>query len=232
MSEGAARRLCVWKEEYNVRMKAHIKERAMSLRTSGHSYAEISALLGISKSTASLWTRHISVGPVGLARMSERRSVSHTRSGQMSHQRKIERIAEAANVANELLSLRDEALIVLSMLYTCEGEKEDGKLCFTNSDETTVRLFMATFRRSFVLDESKFRVLVHIHSYHDDVRTKEYWSKVIGVPISRFYRSYTKESEHKYKKEGYMGCAHIYYHDSHIARVLKGFAKGLANSYI
>lgn len=72
----------------------------------------------------------------------------------------------------------------------------------------------------------------HIHDYHNEKEMKDFWSFVTSLPQIQFNKSFIKKSNHVYKKDGYKGCLHIYYHDAYVARVLSSFAKKLTSLYI
>jgi hypothetical protein len=103
------------------------------------------------------------------------------------------------------------------MLFWGEGSKTTRTVIFTNSDPEMIRVFMKLMRWSFKLNESKFRIRLHLHEYHDEVKQKKFWSKASGLPLSKFTKIYLKRNTGKSKKEGYPGCACISYHDANVA---------------
>lgn len=111
------------------------------------------------------------------------------------------------------------------MIYYCEGRKaaRDG-VAFTNSDPNLIATFLGLFRRSFNVDEKKFRVCIHLHSYHDKKQQLKFWSKKASIPMQQFIKPYQKAYSGIYKKEEYQGCVSIRYGDVHIARELKAIA--------
>lgn len=206
-------------------MKKNLCGKAISLREEGHSYKEISALLQISKSTAYLWVSHIVLSPK--AKQIIREKVDH---GQMkgcqtnvlrrSLQREIIRKKIRKSFKNVCPSIF-VAKIHCALLYWCEGGKGGGSVQFTNSDPSLIRTFVKLFRIAFKVEEQKFRALVHIHEYHDDQKQKEFWSRVCGVPLTQFTKSYCKPHTGKRKKDGYQGCVTINYHSSLVLYELK-----------
>ena len=52
-------------------MKMLEKEKAKELRKSGFSFSEISSNLKVSKSTASLWTKHVKINQIGVDTQNE-----------------------------------------------------------------------------------------------------------------------------------------------------------------
>ena len=108
-----------------------------------------------------------------------------------------------------------------ALLWWCEGNKNSSFVRFTSSDNTLIENFISLLRNSFVVDESKFRVLVHIHSYHNDDAQKKYWSKITGIPLSQFHKSYQKTNTGIRSKENYQGCIALTYYDARIAKELE-----------
>ena len=217
-------------------MKTAFKTEARVLRRRGHSLGELSRRLGISKSTASLWTSDVIPSPFGIDQIQRKREESRAKGHAVLHEMKIGRLAKAEAEADELINglNRDKILdlAILSMIYQCEGLKSNQDVRFANSDPNLIKLFLSAFRSSFKLNEKKFRLCIHIHDYQNDAETKKFWSEVTDIPLTQFMKSFAKPSKHLFKKEGYRGCAHVYYHDAHLARVILAFAKKLINLYI
>ncbi len=149
---------------------------------------------------------------------------------------KIGRLAAAESEAGILIAglARNKVidLAILSMIYQCEGSKDNRSLRFTNSDPDLVRLFLVTLRSGFDIDEKRLRMRVHMHDYHNEQDILDFWSGVAHIPREQFYKSFRKSSDHRYKKYGYKGCVHVSYYDSKISRAVSAFAKKLINLYI
>ena len=115
------------------------------------------------------------------------------------------------------------------MIYLCEGNKSLKSLTtFTNSDPNLISTFLYLFRNSFNLNEKKFRVLMHLHKYHNEEIQKNFWSK---IPKDQFNRTYLKPNSGKYKKRDYQGCIKVYYGDVSITRKLQSIAKMFMERY-
>ncbi len=217
-------------------MKILEREEALKLRKEGHSLGEISKKLGVSKSTASLWTKDVELTLNGKLRVEERRKLNMDKGHNILRQMKLERLLKAEKAAEKIISkikdTPDINICILSMIYQCEGVKDGRTVCFVNSDPTMVKVFIRLLRKSFTIDENKLRALVHLHDYHNEIKMINFWSDITDIPGDRFYKSFKKQSNHLYKKENYMGCIHIYYHDAHVTRVILAVAKNLMKLYI
>ncbi len=212
------------------------KTDARVLRRRGYSLRQLSDKFGISKSTASLWTNDVELSQVGIDRVNANKKLHRAMAHRVLHERKLNRLAKADVAAGKLFAevniSKSLGLAILAALYQCEGSKDDLSIRFTNSDPAIIKLFLKTLRSSFEIDEKQLHARVHIHDYHDEAEISEFWSTVSGIPLSQFYKPFRKKSEHKFKKEGYKGCIHISYYDSHLARTLMSFAKKLNSLYI
>ena len=121
---------------------------------------------------------------------------------------------------------KDFLKIILAMIYYCEGVKNTrSSLIFINSDPQLIRSFLKLLRRAFIVDESKFRVCLHLHSYHNQDKQISFWSKITHIPKGQFIKPYIKNHTGIRKREGYQGCASIRYHDTNLSRQLLMMAK-------
>lgn len=208
-----------------------VKERfaAIKLRKRGYSLNEIVKALNIAKGSASVWVRN-----TPLSKIAEKRLLTRITAGQLASQ-KAKRaqttikeeyaISEANKVISEMHFDKSFVNILCAFIYYCEGTKDVRKgLSFTNSDPDLVRLFLSLFRKSFDLNEKKFRVCIHLHSYHDPKKQLKFWSKTTNIPTGQFIKPYLKPTSGLYRKEGYQGCVSVRYGDVKVARELKALA--------
>jgi hypothetical protein len=156
-------------------------------------------------------------------------SDAKARSARTVHQKKLHRLKtieddERSRLSATKLNLFQKRLLC-AMIYWCEGAKRDTSIKFTNSDPALVSLFVGLLREIFELDESKFRVIVHIHEYHLDDEQKKFWSNVTKIPLTQFFRSYQKPHTGISKKENYQGCICVNYFDSNVSRHLLSLAR-------
>ncbi|MEX1123646.1 MAG: hypothetical protein WEC81_00495 [Patescibacteria group bacterium] len=133
----------------------------------------------------------------------------------------------AEDVYSKLKTIRfDNTLhrLLGSILFWAEGGKSlSDSVAFINSDPEMIKVFLINLRKSFVLDEGKFRALIHIHEYHDDQQLKAYWSKLTDIPVKQFSKSYLKTNSGPRRKNNYMGCLRIRYYDARIALELRTY---------
>lgn len=214
-------------------MKSGVKNKAILLRGKGFSFREISEKLGISKSTASLWLRDIK-----LSRIAKRRiyklGVDGRNRGNNSVQDRIKSedsgiLSKVKNSINQCSLLKNDLKVVCALLYWCEGGKtEKSTLSFINSDPKLVKYFIDTFRKAFDVDENRFRVLLHVHNYHDIKKQIKFWSRITKIPKTQFTKPYNKPNTGKRIKEDYQGCISIRYYGHEIRQEMMFLIKEIS----
>lgn len=141
-------------------MKAKIQEknRATDLRARGHSFREISEILNISKSTASLWTRNIKLSKQADKRIERlsvwgrQKAVNTNRQKRVAVDEEILKKVENAFTDNNFSGF--DLKVACALLYWCEGSKGN-KMTFTNSDPEMIKFYLTTLRSAFIIDEKK-----------------------------------------------------------------------------
>jgi len=200
-----------------------ILEEAKKMRLTGSTYSEIGNKFQVAKSTMNSWFK-------GLPETSHQFYLD--RDGWLKKIRALSSVAirkkrneqvkkifeKAATEVNEwkFLNSVQEDKAILGILYLAEGSKlpeRGASVRFTNTDPRLVLLFLTLLRRCYQIDESKLRVALHIHWYHDVKKTKYYWSKLLGVDESKFFKIYVKKrSETKRFRRNFAGiCTIVYY---------------------
>lgn len=202
-----------------------IKNCAVQDRIEGLSINEIAEKYKVAKSTISLLVRHIPLSKKAVEVLRVKADEGRLKASQVLIEKREKRQELSLFVAEELLynlSIdKTVSFLIASLSYECEGGKSNfGVVEFTNSDPVLVKLFLSAFRKSFILDESKFRVVMHLHSYHDEVVEKKFWSEITSIPENKFTKTFQKKESGINKKVGYKGCVQIKYFDVSIKRTL------------
>lgn len=206
-------------------MKKDEHSQAVLLRKKGFSVKEISKAVGVSKGTASLWLRDVSLSPTAQKRLLLRITAGQLQSARVKKERVQKHIDQLSENALAMLSrtvlTKAHREIICSLLYVCEGSKDmHGIVVFVNSDPLLVRLFMQLFTESFPVDRRKFRLCLHLHNYHNVEKEKVFWSRITGIPLSQFTKPFIKTNAGRRIHEGYHGCASVRYQNTDIARRL------------
>ena len=85
--------------------------------------------------------------------------------------------------------------------------------------------------KGFVIDEGKFRALIHLHDYHGEEKQINFWSKITRIPRKQFFKSYRKPNTGKRIKKDYPGCLAISYYDAKVAKQLWAYYKEIQNVF-
>lgn len=213
-------------------MKQKIEEKlkAKELRKKGYSLDEIIKKVKVAKSSVSVWVREVQLSEKAKKRLLTRIKLGQLVSGENKKQRTravLQKYLDRAHADIKKHNLSPYfKKVICALIYFCEGIKDHfGGIKFSNSDPALVRLFLNLFRASFQLDETKFRVCVHLHEYHNVKKQLKFWSQVTQIPRGQFMNPYLKPHTGMRKRENYPGCATINYYSADVARQLLGVAR-------
>lgn len=203
----------------------YIKEKAENLRKRGFSLNEIHKETGVSKSVISDWVRNIDLSEFAKKRLLSKIKLGQFVSAERKKAKTEEKIKEYQKQAlKELKDFKADkitAKIICSLLYWCEGGKNPfNGVQFTNSDSRLIKNFLYLFRKGFDINESKFRLCIHLHQYHNPQKQIDFWSETTAIPKGQFIKPFLKKNTGKRIKKDYSGCLSVRYHDNDIARQL------------
>jgi len=201
------------------RYDLEVKKQVEALRKSGKTYREIREQFSIPKSTLSVWlgkkykslfSRKIQLAHLRRIRVIARASIRRARL-----KREQANADQGAVVANKIpLANIDVMKALLAMIYWAEGSKyaKVNGLKFANTDPRFAQVYMSLLRKSFLVDERRFRVRLHLHYYHERKKALGFWSKTLDIPPAQFWKIYIKKrSEKKRFRQNSMGICFIYY---------------------
>ncbi|MFA5883793.1 MAG: hypothetical protein WDA60_08085 [Acidimicrobiia bacterium] len=196
---------------------------ARDLRASGMTLADIATRLEVSKSSVSLWVRDVPLTP------SPRRTGPQRRPNPLRDRRLAEIAALDAAGRERIGVLSDDAFLAAGVaLYAGEGSKTDRTVAFANSDPEMVRFFCAWLRRHFVIDETRLRVRVYLHSGLDLDAAQELWSDVTGIPQRQFWAAYRAVPDATIRRNKHEhGCACVMYSCARTHRAIMGMVRAL-----
>jgi transposase-like protein len=205
------------------------KIQAIKLRKQGRSVPEIANELGVAKSSVSTWVRNVELSQSAKRTLLTKITAGQLAGGRRRHEQTLG--VEAHHYQTALVQLSSLTInkvhqqLLCALIYWCEGAKNVNNVDFTNADPKLITTFLHLFRATFLLDESKFRVSLHIHSYHDSKKQIAFWSKVTGIPQAQFNKPYQKANTGIQVRENYQGCISVRYHSADTARQLIATAK-------
>lgn len=201
-----------------------VKEKAVYLRKQGYSIKEIAKILNIAKGTSSMWLSDILLSSKAQERLKKRRILGQYKSMDIAHKKREIQQLILTNKAKKLLSkvliTPEICKLCCALLFWCEGEKNTSLVKFTNSDPSLIKLFLNLLRKGFDIEESKLRILMHLHEYHIEKKQKNFWKKITKIPLKQFHRSYLKPHTSKRKHLNYPGCVSVSYYDAKVAKEL------------
>ncbi len=132
------------------RAKDDLRLKARQLRARGYTYVEIAADLGVSKSSASVWTRDMPrVGRISYDEFRKRNAVgvSAFRAAE-SLRREARRASITETAAAQIERISDREIVIAGAIaYWCEGTKNkpyrrfDSRVVFVNSDSNLILFF-------------------------------------------------------------------------------------------
>lgn len=209
---------------------------AIELRKQGYSFEEISNKLTIAKSSAYSWCKGVVLDEKAKKRIKKRLAYGMFKAKEVLKAKRngiLHTITD--NVDIYLSDIKDNKEInklLCAFLFWGEGEKTTSSVRFINSDPLMIKSFLTLLRSSYKLDERKFRVLVHVHEYHNEVEIKKFWSEITKIPLNQFSKSYLKPHTKKTIRNGYKGAVSVRYYDYRIALELSFIYNRFANSLI
>ena len=211
------------------------KEIVSSLRRRGLSYREIrqQASFSIAKSTISDWCKDIELSDQQKNRLGQlfkdgnyRGRLAGSKVTQIRRAKEVEGIRELSK--SEIFPLTENEFRLSGlMLYWAEGNKKN-KVGVSNSDPRLISFMMRWFRKICFVPEHKFKVYLNIHSGQDESKIKEFWSKIIDLPVSQFGKSYIKAEGTGHRKNIlYNGTIKIEICDRNLLHRILGWIEGV-----
>lgn len=187
---------------------------ARKLRKKGLTSVEIAKKLGISDGTILRWCYDISPD-----------NPFHR------HQQKVYReFSGRGTVVAEKFKLSTvQVKILCAVLYLCEGARYPtaNAVSFTNSDIELIKLFIKLFRMGFSPENKKFRVHLQLHTIHNVPKMYSFWSNILKIPKTQFYKPTITKPTRRMKRSNYRGTCSIRYYDFRIFHELMGTARAL-----
>jgi transposase len=176
--------------------KDHLRAQAVELREQGWSVNDLAVRLGVAKSTAYLWVKHIPLDPDSERARQKQEHAARMQAGRWQEHRVARDRREAevrAEAAVELGTINARDLLLGgSLIYMCEGAKSKpwrrlDRLTFINTDHRLHRLFL-DFLGTQGRPPDSLRYRVHIHETADAEAAGDWWAQRLEVPRDLFQR--------------------------------------------
>ena len=164
---------------------ASLRGQVFGLRNAGNSYAHISSLTGISKSTLSDWLSKIPYTPnrETISRIGKARAAAGARKVAIKQESFLRARAKARKEIGKV-STRDLFMFGLG-LYLGEGSKTHDCVRVSNSDPAVIQLAIEWFQSLGVTREQLF-LCIHLYPDNDPEKSLQFWSRTTSIPRSQF----------------------------------------------
>lgn len=190
------------------KVKTNERELARRLRReSGAAISEIARLVGVSKSSVSLWVRDIQLtDEQHQALLDQNPAYNRQLSGwtKQAARRRAERDGYQED-GRRRARLRDADFVAGCMLFWAEGSKKRNQVVFSNSDPEMARFFVDFLRKHFGLAAAEIGITCHLYADHIETQREieQYWLEALGLPPESLRASvvnvYSKYSKRKRK---------------------------------
>lgn len=226
-----------------MKWNSQLKNKAKKLRSRGYTYSEICESLKkkVSKSTLSYWCREVKLPSFYKRKLAKINAINREKGRLIAIEvNKLKRKQFLEDLKNKNLPLikelnqRDRKLLLTS-LYIAEGCKYPTTqyLKFASIDPGIIKFYLFLLRKSYNLDESKFRIEILCRADQDLNSLINYWQKVTNIKKRLIYkpridkRTIGKET----KKKAYRGVCVIDYFDTAIQLELQLLGESLIRGY-
>lgn len=215
--------------------KLELKLRAQKFRRAGLSMKEIQRRLEVSRSSVSLWTRDIKLTREQLEKLYLNKKTGALRGSIIAAMNKIrlreevtERLKEEGIKEIGQLSKRDKFITGVA-LYFAEGNKGGTTVSFSNSDPRAVKFMMGWLQEYCGVPKEKIVCSLYIHDNLDEIKAKFFWSKLLGIPLSQFRKSYiVKNNPNRLRKVKHIyGVIRISVSSANLLRKILGWISGI-----
>ena len=214
-------------------MKDIKKSQAIILRQKGYALNHIAKELGISKSSASIWLRDVALTEkqqksLRLAPYTNEAIENRRRSRLRNELQKRRIIIEQSR--DQIPNLNEKDLWLMGvMLYWAKGGKTQRMVRFSNGDPKMIKIMIKFFLIVCDVNPEKLRGYIHIHQTLDHKLAEQYWSKVSGIPIEHFFKTYRKPNKSSLNKKHSLpyGVMDIYIQDVTLFNKISGWASGI-----
>ena len=213
-------------------------ELVLKMVQDGSSYSSITKKTRVPASTISTWKHNHDI-PKNRSKQLEHLKRARILAAASKTRIRGQQLREAADRADQTVrSLKinkEVARALLAMLYWAEGTKggkQAAMLKFVNTDPDLALLYITLLRRSYPVQEKKFRVGLHLAYYHNHADSVAFWSTVLQIPKLQFWKIHVKKrsSRKKYRKN-FKGICSIYYGDDKLREEIMCVARGIEKKY-
>lgn len=215
--------------------KLDLRFKARDLREKGLSIQEIEKELRVSRSSVSIWVRDVPLTKEQIDKLYRNKRTGALKGSYIASLNKIRKSQELTKKLKEEgekevgdLSKREFFLIGVAM-YFAEGDKSGKNVAFSNSDPRAIKFMADWFLKVCKIPRDKFKCDLYIHDNLDESEAKKYWSKLIGIPLEQFRKSYiVKNNKNRLRKVKHIyGVLRIGTSNANLHRKIMGWISGI-----
>jgi transcriptional regulator with XRE-family HTH domain len=206
-------------------MKTAERELARALRREhGVSVKKLARIVGVSRSSISLWVRDIELTPTQQAALRRAGAAG----GAASRSRALARKRAAQEEGRDAARRGDRLHMAGCMLFWAEGSRARNAVQFTNSDPRMAVFFLRFLRVCFGVPDTKVRVCCNLFADHVERQQdiERYWLDVLELPrtclTKTMVNKYSKHSLKKRRNKLPYGTCRLTVHDTLLAQHLYG----------
>ncbi len=176
------------------------KLKALKLRASGKSIKEIAQIVGVSKSSASLWCRDVPLKPEHSLILQQRIGWGRLKGSRIRREKRLKEIEVLDKKGKAMVDFvkRDHLLFLGAGLYWGEGVK-NYRVGISNSDPNVLIVAIAWLEKIWGISREDLIARIGINEIHVDRIgvVEEYWSKKLNIPKSQFRRTTLVKAKNK-----------------------------------
>jgi len=199
-------------------------------REDGRSVKEIARLVGVSRSTASIWRRDIELTPGQHAALLDRNpAYNRQRNGSITNRERGRLRRRSYQLAGRRrIRCRDPLYVAGCMLYWAEGDKNGRAVRLTNSDPEVIRLFGRFLRECFGVSDGQIHLYCHLFADHVSRQrdVEQFWLDLLDLPATALRKSsvnyYSRSSQRKRTNRLPYGTCKVVVNSTEILQTIYG----------
>jgi hypothetical protein len=196
-------------------------------RDQGSSVTALAPLLGVSKSSVSLWVRDIELTEAQYLAL-RRRMGGRIDGSRENAIRALERRRKAQDFGRKAARRAHLLHAAGCMLFWAEGSRSRNRVQFVNSDPAMVTFFLRFLRDCFGVPDEKVAVTCNLFADHVERQQhiEQYWLDLLQLPRTCLRKStintYSKYSQKKRRNKLPYGTCRLEVHDTQLVQSIYG----------
>lgn len=173
------------------------KKHAVEMRLEGMSYSQIKAILGVSKSTLSIWLEKYPLSDKRIRELRDWNSIRIEKSRKTKLKKRENKLNDVyLEMSKKIGSLTERDIFIAGLfLYWGEGTKSARDIvAFTNTDPGMIKIFIK-WLGYMGIKISLLKVKLHLYSDMNIKKETTFWSNTLHISPKNFRKPYIKESK-------------------------------------